>query len=518
MKVNKKILNERYDFRIEPFQKKDGTQGKKLYLVGDANENTYQIKDIIKQNGFRFDGNNKQWYIFLSNDDSKNNYIIDKFVRPLIDKITQIEDNGQGGRNPEDVTNNLKGQIIKQIDQVITSPVSSNTNIPTANEVKDHLAAYKQELVKITSSDEFKKRLEPIIKFRQAQGHSFSLLNCILVWIQDPKARLVKSSRVWKDYYNKTVIPGSPAIYLWCPIGANKLTKTQKEQIQADFIRAANKNSYEELTPGEKDELRVRLLGNSNSGMFALQPFFYDIRYTKQIEGTEDVTGDPNASIDWFSEGDNNENTAHLYDSLLQVIESTGIKLGFVNDLGGARGVSKSGNIDILKTGTKSSGTIITIVHEFAHELLHQKYLKQNKDYSQYFIGTSQGRRAVEQQAELTAWIVMKEFNYDMPTATNYMGIWGMDENNAAKVFNDVASVSTFIINKLYLQLSSNVYIQESSGYQPKQVNITGLDVARMIGMEDVYQRSLENQKKNFTEKYFSNLYNRMNNLKTAAE
>ena len=129
MKVNKKILNERYDFRIEPFQKKDGTQGKKLYLVGDANENTYQIKDIIKQNGFRFDGNNKQWYIFLSNDDSKNNYIIDKFVRPLIDKITQIEDNGQGGRNPEDVTNNLKGQIIKQIDQVITSPVSSNTNI-----------------------------------------------------------------------------------------------------------------------------------------------------------------------------------------------------------------------------------------------------------------------------------------------------------------------------------------------------------------------------------------------------
>ena len=98
------------------------------------------------------------------------------------------------------------------------------------------------------------------------------------------------------------------------------------------------------------------------------------------------------------------------------------------------------------------------------------------------------------------------------------MGIWGMDENNAAKVFNDVASVSTFIINKLYLQLSSNGYIQESSGYQPKQVNITGLDVARMIGMEDVYQRSLENQKKNFTEKYFSNLYNRMNNLKTAAE
>ena len=296
------------------------------------------------------------------------------------------------------------------------------------------------------------------------------------------------------------------------------MTKTQKEQIQADFIRAANKNSYEELTPGEKDELRVRLLGNSNSGMFALQPFFYDIRYTKQIEGTEDVTGDPNANIDWFSEGDNNENTAHLYDSLLQVIESTGIKLGFVNDLGGARGVSKSGSIDILKTGTKSSGTIITIVHEFAHELLHQKYLNQNKDYSQYFIGTSQGRRAVEQQAELTAWIVMKEFNYDMPTATNYMGIWGMDENNAAKVFNDVASVSTFIINKLYLQLSSNGYIQESSGYQPKQVNITGLDVARMIGMEDVYQRSLENQKKNFTEKYFSNLYNRMNNLKTAAE
>lgn len=454
----------------------------------------------------------------MSNDDSKNNYIIDKFVRPLIDKLTQIEDNGQGVRNPEDVTNDLKSQIIKQIDTVISSPVSTTSNIPTANEVKEHLAAYKQELVKITSSEEFKKRLEPIIKFRQAQGHSFSILNCILVLIQDPKARLVKSGRVWKDYYNKTVIPGSPAIYLWCPLGNNKLTKSQKEKIQADFIKSVNKQTYDELTPGEKDELRVRLLGNSNSGMFALQPFFYDIRYTEQIEGTEDVTGNPNATIDWFSEGDNNENTAHLYDSLLQVIETTGIQLGFVDDLGGARGVSKSGKIDILKTGTKSSGTIITIVHEFAHELLHQKYLKQNKDYSQYFIGTSQGRRAVEQQAELTAWIVMKEFNYDMPTATNYMGIWGMSEDNAVKVFNDVASVSTFIINKLYQQLSNNGYIQESAENQPKQVNITGLDVARMIGMEDVYQKSLSKQRRAFTNKYFNNMMNRMDNLRNAAE
>lgn len=52
----------------------------------------------------------------------------------------------------------------------------------------------------------------------------------------------------------------------------------------------------------------------------------------------------------------------------------------------------------------------------------------------------------------------------------------------------------------------------------PKKVNITGLDVARMIGMEDVYQRSLNQERAEFNQKYFSDMYNRMNKLDNAAE
>lgn len=52
----------------------------------------------------------------------------------------------------------------------------------------------------------------------------------------------------------------------------------------------------------------------------------------------------------------------------------------------------------------------------------------------------------------------------------------------------------------------------------PKKVNITGLDATRMIGMEDVYQRSLNQERAEFNQKYFSDMYNRMSNLDKAVE
>ena len=159
--------------------------------------------------------------------------------------------------------------------------------------------------------------------------------------------------------------------------------------------------------------------------------------------------------MQWFDDSsDETEKTINLIEALKSTIQDAGISLGEVNDMGGARGVSMSGRIETL-SGTKQNESLFqTLVHEFSHELLHQRFLSRSKDpnsaeWAKFFIGTAQGRGAVEQQAELSAWIVCRFFGINDQTAINYMTIWGMDKANAPRVFDTVAQVATQIYQKI---------------------------------------------------------------------
>ena len=152
-----------------------------------------------------------------------------------------------------------------------------------------------------------------------------------------------------------------------------------------------------------------------------------------------------------------------------------------------------------------------TLTHEFAHELLHQRYLKNNnEDLKRYFIGTKQGRAVVEQQAELSAWIVLRNFGFDMETNINYVGMWGMDEKNAAKVFDTVASVSEEIIRRLGQKMSTNI---TESLMRLVENRIDGYGLAKMLGFEDLYVRSKKLEKQNTVTENYKSLVNRINKL-----
>ena len=179
--------------------------------------------------------------------------------------------------------------------------------------------------------------------------------------------------------------------------------------------------------------------------------FVYDVRHTKQMDGKEDLIGNSGSDIQWYDDsGEETPETIRLIEKLINIIKKEGIKVEYVDDIGGARGVSKSGSIDILANQPRNIGMLSTLIHEFSHEMLHQTYLsKKGSEISQYFIGTKQGRAIVEQQAELCAWIVLKSLGYDDPTAINYVGMWGLNENNAVEVFDTVASAANNIVDKL---------------------------------------------------------------------
>lgn len=481
------ILSESYSFRVDKFRKKDGTEGKKAVLLGDENEDTFKIRDKIKSYGWQWDSYLKKWIVYLSNDESKNKWIIDNKVQPLIDYLSTVENNGDRARTPDDIRAQFN-EAMAAIDTLIAAPAAPNFD---PSEIKRKLEEFKQQLVSAVTSDEFKRLFEPIIKFRQAQGHKFSLHNALLVMVQDKDATLVKSRGNWGKLFNRTVKPGSPAIALYVPVGGKPLSLEEKSSITKEFLKNAGKENIEDLTPGDRERLNVALRP-SQAMAFVLSPSFYDVRFTEQMADKPDVVGNRGEDIPWFTEGEYNENTERLFNALVDSIRDAGINVKFVDDLGGARGVSKSGSIEILNTPKKSSGVVSTIVHEFAHEILHQKYLK-NQDSSRwadYFVGTEKGREIVEEQAEICAWIVMKSFGYNLKESINYAGIWGIDENNAVLVFDSVAKTASFIIRTMNEHLEGTVNESADSGNE-----ITAADVARFLGMDDVYAKAKERLK-----------------------
>jgi len=99
--------------------------------------------------------------------------------------------------------------------------------------VLDKLQEFKASLSYL-SSDELKAKLEPIIKFQQAQGHRFSFKNAIMIVIQDPEATMVKSKTGWEKM-NRIVIDKSHPIILFRP-NKEAMTPEQKQAFTQKFL------------------------------------------------------------------------------------------------------------------------------------------------------------------------------------------------------------------------------------------------------------------------------------------
>lgn len=482
-----KLLTEVFNIKNGKLRKQDGTEIPIAYIDSQTSENTYQYKDEIKKFGAKWLKSINTWGWFTNN----NPEVYHQFIEPCLKYLMSVE------QNP----NNESRDIISIIDELLKE-ISSGSAAETfdstvngggnVNDIKAKLEEFKRELMSIMSDAEFKEKMLPIIKFRNAQGHQFSLINAILVIMQDPKATMVKSKSRW-GAVNRMVKPNAPRITLWLPYGGKSLSKEEKAAITRQFLTSRGVSTVKELTPGDKEELDIQLKPKDGL-MFKLAPNFYDIRFTDQMEGKDDLVGSNDIDLPWYDDkGEVTETTVQYCEALLNVIRNSGVQVRFVKDLGGARGVSKSGVIEVLQDAPQNSGLFNTLAHEFAHEMLHQRYLQKDKDnpngYATYFVGTSQGRGAVEQQAELCAWIVLRNFGFDMPTNINYVGMWGMDDKAAPYVFDSVAGVATRMITDINKQVDNTVTESVEDGSV-----ITGLEVAEMVGCEDVY---LQNKKAN---------------------
>lgn len=458
------MINEAFNIKNKRMTAQDGHKYDIAYIDPATSENTYQYKDEIKKYGARYFSDLKAWGWYLGQDPKG---VYTKYIKPCLEYLVSVEDNGQGER---------KNGVIDIIDELLAELSSGNIEqgkTASVKNLKNELQQFKSDLLNCVNSEDFKKKIEPIIKFQQAQGHSFSFKNAILIMFQDPKATMVKSKSLWFKM-NREVVDTSHPIILFRPDSDRKTTKDEREGITAEYLYQVGADSVEDLTPGQKEELSIRLRGNSNPLSFKSY-FAYDIRFTKQVEGKEELvnqkTGD---EPDWYDKStDKSEYLSLLIDSATQMIIDSGCKINYVplSEMGGALGsANANGTITLAKDAEPVLNYANTIIHEFAHELLHLNYIKKTSEvndtaeWAQFYVGTSQGRGFVEQQAELCAWMVLKHFGFDVTDSSLvYTSGWGMtNEKAAAKVFDTIADCASFIMRKL------GAYIDKESSNQEK--------------------------------------------------
>lgn len=488
-----------FSFKVHPYRKKDGGITNVIFVTGDNVDTTYPFKEEMKQFGAKWINSYRTWGWYGSNDPNRMNTIINTMVKPAIEFLLSQEKNQDD--SGERTVISILDELLKQLsnDNTEEEIQSMNNVFMTKQEIQRKIQEFKENLVSTVNGEDFKRMIIPIINARRAQGYKYSFKNTILIWVQDPKATLVKSKGKWAKF-NRIPKANAPRIGMFVPIGGKKefQGKEAREEAKARWMRVKGIASEDEMTLGEKEELKGYLDSVVGEIGFKFSYSFYDQRFTETMEGKEDLLGDTDKSkIAWYNDSGNETQLVKekIY-ALLQVVADSKVNVSKTKNLGGALGVSKGGSIEVLENAKLNSNYFMTLTHEFAHELLHQTYLKDmnnDKEWGQFYAGRDQGRGFVEQQAELTAWIVCKFYGYNIKEAINYAAIWGMDAKNAVHAFDSVAKVSDFIINKINakIQQERNTSMRESKQHL-NEVNFNGLDIAKMVGAEQVYVQGMK--------------------------
>lgn len=505
MVLNMNNLNEafkvskRYDLKGNPI----------AYIDPNIPENkeTFKYKDVFKKYGAKWSPDGKYWFWYIGKTKDQWQNVYNKFIEPALREIHKLE-----GAPEEESKASLIASLDTVIGEVQAAPTSETGEEGITSDEKknvvDRLAKFKEVLVNLDDDEEFKKTMQIITAFKNAQGHRYSFTNTILIWIQNPNAKLVKSEINWTKF-NRKIVDKSKRMIVRSPAKSalQKYSKDQEKQIIADFLKSVNKKTYDDLSAGERERLSIILRGRMVRREFEFTPV-YDVSNTEQIEGKENLLGDyeKRNELKWFEDNMLSDEVRPIYTALIKFAEENGISVNLVDDLGGSRGVSKSGTIDLLKSEGNDVGITKTLAHEVSHELLHQNYLKnKNSKYAQYFVGKQEGRDLVEQQAELSAWMILASYGFDLKTTSlNYVAIWGADKEAMIKVFDTVTGVVNLLLDYINGHLNQTVSETEGDAIIKPARHITPMDVAKTLGVTSEYQQVLNQSKDGLNESFYN--------------
>ena len=286
----------------------------------------------------------------------------------------------------------------------MTETVSERVSFPETesrhDEMHETITGWVDELTRAvddaTTSPEFQRWLDV-----QSRFHDYSHRNTLLISVQFPEARRVAGYRTWQDEFDRQVIEGASAIWIWAPLLAKRCPACEN----ARSYHERQKCSYAETPPEEWER-----------GLVGFKPVpVFDISQTE---------GEPLPDLETAARGD----ASGLVDALLAASEDFAFEVrtrsadAWSHET--AKGICRlpeGADQPIVEVRVRSNQAdlAVTLIHEYAHALLHV-----GQDET-----TERAKREVE--AEAVAYVVGRYFELDTSGSAFYVAAWGSDDPEA---------------------------------------------------------------------------------------
>lgn len=242
-----------------------------------------------------------------------------------------------------------------------------------------------------------------------ARFHRYSLGNVLLIMCQAPEATHVAGFATWKSL-GRFVKPGEKGIAILAPMFLKD--KSAEGDLPPENASSSNARPPDGVEEATDQHLRFRVV------------YVFDVSQTDgdPLPEFAKVSGEP---------GD-------YADRLKGLVRQLSIELEYSEELGGAFGVSKGGSIT-LRQGLDPAQEFTTLVHELAHEILHQ---------GQGRAGTTKTSRELE--AEAVAFVVAQAIGLDTGTASSdYIQLYKGDKELLVKSLDSIRQAAGTILEAL---------------------------------------------------------------------
>ena len=252
------------------------------------------------------------------------------------------------------------------------------------------------------------KRLLDYLEFC-SKFYNYSFSNTVLIWFQLPEAKRVAGFKKWNELGYK-IKKGSKAIRILAP-------RTYKYIIEDN-----KKITFRNMTAEQKSRKEEH-----NEEIYFVPVSVFDVSQTEK-------TVKAKVLVDNYFWNIGNDFKAQ-YLMIKGIVLNTDINV-VESDTGNAEGISRGGEINIKKENDYNN-KLLTLIHEWAHEILHQDKMKMNFNE----------REVKEIQAEGVSYIVSRYLGLKNPFTADYIQNWAKDKEQLKDNLTVIIETSKKIID-----------------------------------------------------------------------
>lgn len=455
-----------------------------LYVVSNledpkqAYNETFQAKDILKKNyGAYWNKFEKrwEWTVFKEGDED----IVLRRAVAAVDEANEFLQNKAEKLEP----------FIKAFKDIEEGLAQASTFIKKddADRVMDNLKSFIEDLQNEVDERVFDEKIQNYLSFA-ASRRKFSLRNTLLLFIQNPNSKDARSKTNW-EIVGRVPKSDAQSIILFRP-PLRPMSPAEKEKVEAAFRKSLGVGPNDRLMPADYKTLQAKLKNgvpkSSNPESFIPYPVF-DVSDTEPIKaGVGELPEEPK----WFS-SEPNEKADLLKDALVSAARKKGIQVSEVKPeedqeiQGGAKGYSAGGKI-VLDATVEGIGIFSVMVHETAHEILHQDFLKiqskdnktgKDKDFEDLYVGRDIDK-IQELQAEATAYVVLKNYGLQNTASATYLVLFRNDRKNIQEHLEVITTTANKIINMIDSEIGDGSLNEQNIR---EELNVS--QVAKMLGV-----------------------------------